>query len=215
LQLTIADRRVRTASFGASICLVALACTILLINSRAIVFLEGPAIQAVSVQVETRAAPPRPAAHARASGVATTNTTAPPTATAIPVAREILEHVQACSNPRAEDRPANCPHLALPQDWQQSQSLPVGGDFYQPPPVDLSRAFTRSELALANPPPCHIGFSSVAMGNGSGVQYCQHTYPDPPPPTRSAEEVCDAGGIGPCHPPAFRPEDVVMARHTD
>jgi len=213
LQLAVADRRVRAASFGASFCVVAMACLVLLINSRAIVFLEGPAIQAVGVQAEARTRPRPIAPPTRATGIATTNTTAPPTATALPVTREILAHVQACSNPHTEDRPADCPQMALPQNWR-SQRLPVGGDFYEPPAVDLSQAFTRSELALANPPPCHIGFSSTTIGNASAVQYCQHTYPDPPPPSRSAEEVCEAGLIGPCHPPAFREADVVRLAHT-
>jgi hypothetical protein len=213
--LAIADRKVRAASFGASLCFVALACTILLINSRAIVFFEAPAIQAVSVQVETRT-PPRPIPRARPSGVATTSATAPPTATALPVAREILEHVQACANPHAEGRPADCPHMALPQDWQQSERLAVGDDFYEPPAIDLSQAFTRAELAtISNPPPCHIGLSSTTIENASAVQYCQHTYADPPPPSRSAEEVCEVGLIGPCHPPAFRPQDGLLAQHTD
>jgi hypothetical protein len=215
LQLSIADRRVRTASFGASICLVALACTVLLINSRAVVFLEGPAIQVVSVQVETRT-PPNTGAHARRSGVATTSTTAPPTATALPVAREILARVQACASPHAEDRPANCPQDASAQDWQQSQRLPVGGDFYQPPYVDPRQVFSRAELAtIANVPPCQVGFHAAVIGPAVAMQYCARPLPDPPLPSRSAEEVCDAGGIGPCHPPAFRPQDIVMARHTE
>jgi hypothetical protein len=215
LQASIANRNVRTASFAASACLVALACVILLISSRVVALLDPPAIQGVSVRLETRPLPHRPLAPPHRAAVATTNVNAPPTATTLPMARDVLQRIQACSNPDPHDRPADCPRLAQTPDWQQSGQLPVGGDFNRPPPINLDQAFTRGELmARAVPPPCQLGFRTTNVGTGVGASYCTHTYPDPPPPARDPDVICDAGGIGPCHPPAFRQQDVVLLAHT-
>jgi len=51
-------------------------------------------------------------------------------------------------------------------------------------------------------------------GDTPGIQYCGGWGVTPPPPSRSAEQVCVEGGVGPCHPPPFRPEDVQRLGHT-
>ena len=182
MQLSIADRRVRAASFAAGACVVALACLVLVINSRVRVLLEPPAIQAVTIRIETR--PPR-SAPVRSAGMAPVSTIAPPTPTILPMARDALHRMQACWSPHLEDRPADCPRLAAPPDWRQSGELPVGGDFYRARPLDLDQAFTRGELmARAVPPPCQLGLHRAVIGVTPAVQYCTHTYPDPPPPAR-------------------------------
>jgi hypothetical protein len=202
--------RVRTASFTASALLVLLAGALLVLASRAIVTLEAPAIQGVRVTIEPRRPPPPVSAiHRAPSSIAARGT---PTLTPLAVGPDVMARVQSCLSPHVEDRPADCPQDIAPQDWRQSQQLPVGGDFNRPSPTNLDQAFTRAELnARAVPPPCQLG----VHGAGAGVEYCQHIYPDPPPPSRSAEEVCEAGRIGPCHPPAFRESDVIHQRHTD
>jgi hypothetical protein len=48
---------------------------------------------------------------------------------------------------------------------------------------------------------------------GAGVGVCGSFGTTPPPPSRSAEQICrDANMGGPCEPPPFREEDVVRRR---
>jgi hypothetical protein len=129
--------------------------------------------------------------------------------------RDALRRLQACSSPNPHDRPPDCPRLAQAPDWRGSEELPIGGAFNRAPPINLDQAFTRGELmARAVPPPCRLGLHAVAMGVTPAVQYCVHTYPDPPAPARDPADICDAGGIGPCHPPPFRSQDIVLLAHT-
>ena len=86
----------------------------------------------------------------------------------------------------------------------------MGGRYYRPPPIDPSTLFTTGELmaGLAYAPPCQIGVHVTNMT----VTACTHFYAAPPGPTLAPEEICDRGGIGPCHPGEAPP--VVRLAHT-
>lgn len=114
----------------------------------------------------------------------------------------MLARTLSCFSRRVAERPPNCPP---PQDAEASIELPAGGDFAQPEELDLNRVYTPAELRTIVTPSCR-------RDGGGGA--CIPIGPRPPPPSRSAEEVCEDEGIGPCRPPPFREEDVVRQRHT-
>lgn len=122
-----------------------------------------------------------------------------------------LSNMIACMRPRNE-RPATCPRDP-PVDPDDSRTrLPVGGDYYVPPPPDLDRIYTQAERETLVMPSC---VRDGAPGAGAGVSVCARMGITPPPPTRSMEEVCrDANMGGPCETPSFREQDVVRRRHS-
>jgi hypothetical protein len=137
--------------------------------------------------------------------VATTD--APPTPTPLPVDREMLARALNCFDRLSRDRREDCPREALEEEYGDSERTRRA---YDPSPQRLRLVGVQRDV----PPPCDPGFSAVTMGDGQGVQFCGRFGVTPPPPSRSAEQVCVDGGIGPCHPPEFREEDVVRLEHT-
>lgn len=208
------DPRMRALSFLTAACVVALACSLMVIISRVAQYSDDTDR---SVRVFMQEAPRPVAPPARSTPPsprdATTRTAAnaPPTATDLPIDTAMLAHALACFDRLNRDRPADCPREALEEE---------PGDRAR-----TRRAYDLSPERLSAPiiypmgvdPPCQRGFSSVRMrdSNAVGVQYCGGWGVTPPPPSRSAEEVCLAGGIGPCRPPEFREEDVVRLDHTE
>lgn len=134
---------------------------------------------------------PQPQDRTRAPRVTRTPSAAASTPGAPTVEAEMLARMLACFD-RRRDRDPNCPREPAPQD-RRSPQIAVGGDFAQPPPVDFDAIYTTAELRTLVMPSC--------MRDGSNV--CIRFGVRPPPPSRSAEEVCQDGGIGPCRPPPF------------
>lgn len=200
--------RGRTLSFAAAAGLVALVCALLVIVSRVAQYVDETA--AVNVVIEEappearpRAAPPPPP-----SGAHIANPDAPPTPTPLPVDREMLVRALNCFERLSSERRADCPREELEQEYGDGERTRRA---YDPSPPRLRLVGPQRAV----PPPCDRGFSTVTMGDGQGVQYCGGWGVTPPPPSRSAEQVCVDGGVGPCHPPDFREQDVVRLAHTD
>lgn len=123
-----------------------------------------------------------------------------------------LSNMLACMRPRGR-RPATCPQEPAPDPDNPRAQLPAGGDFYQPPPLDLDRIYTRAERDTLVMPSC-VRDGPPSSG-GAGVSVCVPFGTRPPPPSRSAEQICrDANMGGPCETPPFREEDVVRRRHS-
>lgn len=205
--------RVRAISFVSSALLVTLACTLLLLASRVTSYLDDQVVTGVDVLIEERPAPREVQRQAPRAGAPTANTAAPPMLTDIPIGRSMLARTLACfDNLHPERRDAECPPVVPDTEFDQFARLPVGGDFAGPPPLRLERIFTPAELAtLMVDPPCVPGMTI----NNFMVQYCTRFGVTPPPPSRSAEQVCIDGGVGPCLVAEFRPEDVVRLAHTE
>jgi len=203
------DPRARALSFVAAAVIVVLTVAALLIFSRVIEYAET---QDTSVHVFTGEEPipaPPPRTTPPTSRIHAPNPIAAPTPTQLPVDGALLQRALTCFDRLNRDRPADCPREALEQDPGDRERTRRAYDPTPPraPPV---------EYAMGVDPPCQRGISMVEMpGNGAGVQYCGGWGVTPPPPTRTAEEVCVRGGVGPCHPPAFREDDVVRLAHTD
>lgn len=116
---------------------------------------------------------------------------APPVATSN-VEAQMLRRLLSCVVRPGQQRPAHCPRDAAPEDWRAPQ-LQVGGDFAQPEPLDMDQIYTQAEQRTIVTPSCRRD------GGGSA---CIPIGPRPPPPSRSAEEVCAAENLGgPCRPP--------------
>lgn len=201
--------RGRTLSFAAAACVVALICALLVIVSRVVEYAdETPAGVHVFIEEAPPEARPRTAPPPPQGGVRTAAPDAPPTPTPLPVDREMLARALNCFDRLSSERREDCPREELEQEYGDGERTRRA---YDPSPRRLRLVGAQRAV----PPPCDRGLSTVAMGDGQGVQYCGGWGVTPPPPSRSAEQVCVDGGVGPCHPPEFRDEDVVRLAHTD
>ncbi len=205
------DPRARAVSFVAAAALVALACALLLIVSRVVQYADDTS---AGVRVFIEEAPPPAQPQRRAGpppprgGMQTVAPDAPPTPTDLPVDRAMLARALNCFDRLNHERSEDCPREALEQEYGDVERMRRA---YDPSPPRMSAYLTPSAV----PPPCVRGVTTTTLaGDAPAVQYCGGWGITPPPPSRSAEEVCVAGGIGPCHPPPFRPEDVERLRHT-
>ncbi len=196
--------RQRALSVAASTLVVAVACVLLVLSSRTAIFegLGPNAIDVVITENPDRPDPERPQQRQpqqRQNAPASTSTqpNAPTSAD-----QQQLSNMLACFRPRRQ-RPAHCPSEPTPTPDDPRGQLPVGGDFYEPPPPDLNQIYTQAERETLVMPSC--------VRDGSGA--CMPFGTTPPPPSRSAEQICrDANMGGPCEAPPFREEDVVRRR---
>lgn len=207
---TLARRR--ALSVAASTLVVGAALVLLVWSSRTTTWV-GEAARGVDVTIveRERAETPRQQPRQRAPQAGS-----PQASDAAVDAREAadnaaLSNMIACMRPRNQ-RPTTCPRDP-PVDPDDSRTrLPVGGDYYVPPPPDLDRIYTQAERETLVMPSC---VRDGAPGAGAGASVCARMGITPPPPTRSMEEVCrDANMGGPCETPLFREEDVVRRRHS-
>lgn len=188
---------------------VALACALLLLVSRVMQYADNSP-SGVHVFIEEAPPPQRPARNAPQpppGGVRIATPDAPPTPTPLPVDREMLARALNCFERLSRDRREDCPREALEEEHGDTERTRRAYDLS---PQRLRLVGAQRDV----PPPCDRGFSAVTMGDGQGVSFCSGWGETPPPPSRSAEQVCVDGGVGPCHPPEFREEDVVRLRHT-
>ncbi|MEZ5956739.1 MAG: hypothetical protein R3C27_05940 [Hyphomonadaceae bacterium] len=201
--------RGRTLSFAAAAGVVALACALLILASRVIQYADTSAngvhvfIEEAPPQHPTRTAPPPPQ-----GGVRIAAPDALPTPTSLPVDVEILARALNCFDRLNRDRREDCPREELEHEYGDTERTRRA---YDPSPPRLRLVGAQRAV----PPPCQQGFSAVQMdAGGVGTQFCGSWGETPPPPSRSAEQVCVEGGVGPCHPPEFREEDIVRLAHT-
>jgi hypothetical protein len=192
----------RAASFALSTALIALALTAALLVSWRLKS-EHAVENTVRLVIDQEAKPPpappsrRPPPSVRAPATGT------PTATDIP-SQQGLAQALVCFGPNRRDHP-ECLDLANPALAASGPPISTAGHYAPPPSTRVLTTADRPIWQGIPPDPCAPG------GHG---QVC-FRFPDPPPPSHSPEEICEAGLIGPCHPPAFRPEDVVHKAHSD
>jgi hypothetical protein len=201
--------RRRALSMAASTLVVGIACVLLVLSSRTAIFEStGPAIINVVITPNPERDPDRPQRQPQSRANAPAST---PTAPNAPTSadQQQLSNMLACFSPRSR-RPANCPREATPDPDDPRGQLPVGGDFYEPPEPDLNQIYTQAERETLVMPSC---VRDGPPGAGTGVAACVPFGTRPPPPSRSAEQICrDANMGGPCETPPFREEDVVRRR---
>lgn len=203
------DPRMRALSFATAACLIALACSLMVIISRVTRYSDDTERSVrIFMQEAPRPIAPPPAQRTPPSRSAIA-TDAPPIPTELPLDTAMLARAMACFDRLNRDRPADCPREALaeePGDRERTRHA------YDPSPERSAPIV----YPMGVDPPCQRGFSATRIrdSNAVGVQYCGTWGVTPPPPSRSAEEICVAGGVGPCHPPEFREEDVVRLDHT-
>jgi len=190
----LADWRVRLLARAGALALCSAFCALLVLASRVTlaperailgveVFLERP-----RAREQARPAPPR----AARPGAPTPNTA--PAATPN-LEAEMQTRLLRCFTRLGQPRPPSCPRDAAPEDWRRPQ-LPVGGDYAPPPEPDMERIYTRAERDTLVMPSC------IREKTGGCMRFGER----PPPPSRSAEQICRDGGLGgPCVPP---PEQV-------
>ncbi len=201
--------RRRALSMVASALVVSIACVLLVLSSRTTIFESlGPnVINVVIAPNPERRDPDRPQRQPQQRP----NTPSTPTTPNAPVSvdQQQLSSMLACFRPRGR-RPANCPREPAPNPDDPRGQLPVGGDFYEPPEPDLDQIYTQAERETLVMPSC---VRDGPPGAGAGVAACVPFGTRPPPPSRSAEQICrDANMGGPCEAPPFREEDVVRRR---
>lgn len=201
--------RVRAASVATSAAIVVLLCLLLLTFSRVTAYFDEAPVTGVEVEIAPREVERSTPARRTTPTQRTVNAAAPPTQTPLPVDREMSARALSCFDGLDRERRADCPR---PSDEQLALEAP-GGNFPRAernPRMALSQG-ERDVLAFMGvDPPCIPGLST----NGLSVSYCQRFGIVPEPPSRSAEQICIEGGIGPCRPPEFRPEDVARLPHT-
>lgn len=203
------DPRARALSFVAATGVVALLLAVLVIVSRVAEYVDR-SNESVNVFIEE--APPepqtrRPPPPQQRSGIHAVAPDAPPTQTDLPVDRELLVRALNCFDRLSRDRRADCPTEPLEQEYGDAERTRRA---YDPSPPRLRLVGAQRDV----PPPCTQGFSTTTIGDAQVVQYCGG-WGVTPPPSRSAEQVCIDGGVGPCIPPEFREEDVVRLAHTE
>jgi hypothetical protein len=201
--------RRRALSMAASTLVVSVACVLLVLSSRTAIFeRQGPnVINVVIAPNPERRDPERP----RRQPQLRPNTPSTPTTPNAPMSadQQQLSSMLACFRPRGR-RPAHCPQEPAPTPDNPRGQLPVGGDFYEPPEPDLDQIYTQAERETLVMPSC---VRDGPPGAGAGVAACVPFGTRPPPPSRSAEQICrDANMGGPCEAPPFREEDVVRRR---
>jgi hypothetical protein len=205
----VSSARVRAISFALSAVLVFLAVLALFVVSRVVTLIEPAPIAVVEVEIIERQTPRRapPRLHTPPPSGAASN--APAAVTDIPIDRAMLARTLNCFQVRrGQPRPPDCPALT------PGEIEAAGGNF----PTDRQRELlanppqNSAQVFAGIPPPCPAGLSSAP--GMAGVQFCARGGLVPQESARSAEVICESGGIGPCRPPAFRPEDVVRLRHT-
>jgi hypothetical protein len=203
--IALSSAHVRAAALAAGALAVALACALLVLASRTSVLQDGE-VRRATIWLTQREAPPRPQDRRapqpyRATGAQSAHA-APDTRPAAD--RAALSQMLRCFGARRDaQRPADCPREAPPPQWSSRAELPVGGDYHQPPAVDLERVYSRAELNTIVMPTCRNAAPSALRATG-----CVPIGPTPPPPTRSAQQICEEGGLGgPCAPPPDLPAD--------
>ena len=186
--------RVRTLAAAASSCLIFVLCALLVLSSRSTITHRGEAagVEVFIAARETIPAPPQqqPRASSAHRGVGPTQAAAgAPT-----VDTQMLQRMLSCVRRPGQPRPPECPREPPPEDWRRPQ-LAVGGDFVQPPKPEFNEIYTRAEMNTLVMPSC--------VRDRSGA--CMRIGVTPPPPSRSAEQICEEGGLGgPCRPPPER-----------
>ncbi|MFT3727522.1 MAG: hypothetical protein QM759_06855 [Terricaulis sp.] len=199
-------RRRRAAALALATLLVGAALTLtLLITWR--MHVAGPADAGVRTYIEQRRKPPPLPSPAHA----------PPRSAAFPAigtpsdipSDAALAQSLVCFGPDRDKHPECAVHWSDPRLTNSGGPISNAGAFAPPPTTRVLTTASRPAWQGIPDDPC-------APGNtGEGAITVCVGFPDPPPPSRSPEELCEAGRIGPCHPPAFRPEDVVHTQHTD
>lgn len=188
--------RRRAASLTAALIVCAALGVALIIASRTIAYLDEQA-RGVEVFVSPREEQPPPRT-ARAPmrterSTPSQQTDAPATPS---VEAQMLRRMLGCVR-RPGERPRDgCPTEPTQESWE-TQRLRIGGDFAPEEQPNMNRVYTRAEQATIVMPSC--------MRDRRGV--CMRIGPTPPPPSRSAEELCEMEGIGPCRPPPFREDE--------
>ncbi|HRP12017.1 MAG TPA: hypothetical protein PLK37_13370 [Terricaulis sp.] len=194
--IALADWRVRVLARAGAFVLCAAFCALLVLASRVTLSPEGTA-GGVEVFLErpperelARPAQPRPS-----QAGAPIPSPAPATAPSADAAMQA--QLLRCFVRPGQPRPPGCPSEPPPEDWRRPQ-LPVGGDYAPPPEPDMNAIYTRAERDTLVMPSCIRDKTSGA---------CMRFGQRPPPPSRSAEQICRDGGLGgPCRPPAEQEE---------
>lgn len=190
----IATWRVRAiASAGAVLACVGLF-ALLVISSRTFIAREHSAAGVevfLSPPERPRDAPQRPGV-VRGPAAAPSDA-APPAAPSVEA--EMLSRMLRCARRAGQPRPPDCPRETRQEDWERP-NIAVGGDYVQPEQPDHERIYTRAEQQTLVMPSC------IRDGAGGCVRFGVR----PPPPSRSAEQICREGGLGgPCTPPPEQP----------
>lgn len=200
------DPRMRALSFLVATGVIALLCSLMLVVSQVARYSDD-SDNSVRIFMEEapRDTPPPPtrASPPPRNGFAVRSPDAAPTPTPLPVDTTMLARAMACFDRLNRNRPESCPREALEEEpgdrARTRRSYDISPE--RAPPI---------EYPMGIDPPCDRGIHLT----GAGIAGCVGFGVTPPPPSRSAEEVCVAGGVGPCHPPPFRPEDVERLGHT-
>lgn len=198
----------RSVTLTASALVVLGVCAMLWWFSRVIAAYDAPPVAGVEVTL-ARPSPQRtPPRHAAQPTEATRTSTVPAAETTLPLGAAMLARTLSCADPHPERRPADCPASATPRFGAAPQYPPSEG--FGEDPLHLNRGYSIAEQATLLTPSCKRDGGPPGM-----VSVCATIGRDPPPPSRSAEQVCEDGGIGPCHPPQFRADEVVRQAHTN
>jgi len=187
--------RGRSGALALSALVLAALCTMLLLASRQRLGLGGG--QSVGVQVyvariETFHLDDRHAAQrASASSSAVAHPRAAPDGETAALAQMLV-----CFGPHRNEHP-ECLSMRAGPDAHPTQINPWGHSDRDVLP-NLRNVYSPGELMTIVPPgKC----APVEGGSGASIGVCAQ-LPDPPPPSRTAEEICvDANMGGPCHPP--------------
>ncbi len=196
-QATLAGWRLRAASRAGAVLACAALAALMVAVSSSVILLERP-IGAIEVVIEQAPpAPPPDQPNRRVSPSAPTaayNGAAPATPS---IDAAMGAQLLRCVVRPGQPRPADCPREAEPEDWRRP-SLPVGGNQApREPSAEMNALYSRLEQTPAPMPSCI---------RDKTHNVCIRIGQRPPPPSRSAEQLCEEEGLGgPCALPPDRP----------
>jgi len=181
--------RLRVASWLISLALTGAVTALLIFNSTTLIQAGAPSIRVFVEAV--RRPPPQQRARVRAAAMRSSPSEAAPVE-AQPDLAALANELVCFTHDVERRRAAHCPEEQRPA-WNPAARRP--GDA---PHQSSIPAFSVGERVLRTPGRCEIGLA------GPGIEVCRSLYPDPPPPSRTAQQICEASHLGgPCTPPPF------------
>lgn len=192
--------RKRVAALGVSALLVALTCFLLYLVSRHTAFDQSWRSAGIEVLLQPKPQEhPRPEPHPQNARAAPLPSPLAPVRAGDPVLAQML----VCFGPHRNEH-RECTRTAEPN----APALPIGPHSDRDVAPDLHNVYSPGELMTIAPGP-----KCAVLNPAAVAKVCMPIYPDPPPPSRTGEEICVQQNMGgPCHPPI--PDEPQHVRRT-
>lgn len=182
--------RKRGAALAVSALVVALTCFLLYLVSRHDALEDGSRTAGVEVLLQ-----PKPPEHPRATPHPQSARAAPLPSPLAPARSgdPVLAQMLVCFGSHRREHPECARAAAEPN----APEIAIGSHSDRDVAPNLRNVYSPGELMTIAPEA-----KCAVLNSAAAAKVCMPTYPDPPPPSRTAEEICVQQNMGgPCHPP--------------